>query len=415
MPDSVITCPFCALICDDLALTAGRLDTHGCQKALQGFARRRADSTPMPHRVGGQSVNLDEASAAAAKILRQAPLTLIGGLGADLEGIRALLAVADYVGAVADHGYSAPLLANAAVARESGWVAATFGEVANRADVILVVGADPSRSFPRLFERLVDNTTALYRDNAPLVAFLGLDNDTPRHGSVRARATVPPGRLLDAVALLAAIINGHKPTIGLDGLRLEDMNGLAERLKSARYAVIVWDVASFPEADAELIVDLIARVIRRLNVRTRCVGLPLTGNRHSIGAMQMMLWQSGWPMRVSFGRGAPEHDPWRFDGARLIAADEVGAIVWVAAVDDMAPPPTRVPVIALVADDVVLPKVAEVEIRVGIPAIDHVGTMVRSDTVIALPLQPAYPSARPSVAQVASAILKHLQTTGAVS
>jgi formylmethanofuran dehydrogenase subunit B len=62
-------------------------------------------------------------------------------------------------------------------------------------------------------------------------------------------------------------------------------------------------------------------------------------------------------------------------------------------------------VIAIASDDRVLAKHAAVEIRVGIPAIDHPGAVFRSDTVIALPLQATRPSDRPSVADAAEAIL----------
>jgi formylmethanofuran dehydrogenase subunit B len=65
-------------------------------------------------------------------------------------------------------------------------------------------------------------------------------------------------------------------------------------------------------------------------------------------------------------------------------------------------------VIAVVADDVALPAPAAVEIRVGIPAIDHAGAIFRSDTVIALPLQATRPSDRLSVADAARAILAAL-------
>jgi formylmethanofuran dehydrogenase subunit B len=62
-------------------------------------------------------------------------------------------------------------------------------------------------------------------------------------------------------------------------------------------------------------------------------------------------------------------------------------------------------VIAIVADDVELPAPPAVEIRVGIPGIDHAGEIARADTVIALPLRAARPSDRPSVATAALAIL----------
>jgi formylmethanofuran dehydrogenase subunit B len=93
----------------------------------------------------------------------------------------------------------------------------------------------------------------------------------------------------------------------------------------------------------------------------------------------------------------------------MLAAGEADALIWVAALVPEPPPATDVPVIALVADDVALAAPPAVTIRVGIPALDHAGAIVRSDTIIALPLQAAAPSDRPSVAAVARAISEHLE------
>lgn len=415
MPDAIVTCPFCGLVCDDLAVTGDRVDTKGCPKAAKGFARL-AGIERKPHAIAGRPASLDEAAAAAAQILRQARQTLVGGLSADLQGIRALLALADRIGAIVDHRNSASLLANASVARASGWVTATFAEVANRADFILIIGGDPTPNFPRFFERLVGNAAALYREQKPGVGFLGLTDAIPDHDFVRTRMTTSKEDLIGAVALLGAIVGGHKPRAAeIGGLPVAPLVDIAERLRAARYGVIVWDVSSFPAGQADLAVEIIARVLRWLNQLTRCVGLPLGGSENGIGAMQAMLWQTGWPTRIAFGSGAPVHDPWACDGARLLMAGEVDALLWGAALAPDPPPPMRMPIIALVADDVVLSEPAAVEIRVGVPAIDHSGTIVRSDTVIALPLSAARPSDRPSIASAAAAILGHLDAAKAAS
>jgi formylmethanofuran dehydrogenase subunit B len=124
--------------------------------------------------------------------------------------------------------------------------------------------------------------------------------------------------------------------------------------------------------------------------------------------MQAALWQTGWPLRVSFAEGVPSHDPWRHDAARVSAAGETDVVFWVAALAAEPPPMTSAPVIALVADDVELVAPAAVEIRVGIPGVDHGGEFVRSDAVIAVPLVAVRASDRPSVADVARAVLGRL-------
>jgi formylmethanofuran dehydrogenase subunit B len=64
--------------------------------------------------------------------------------------------------------------------------------------------------------------------------------------------------------------------------------------------------------------------------------------------------------------------------------------------------------VALMAADAVLPTAPAVEIRVGVSGVDHAGTIMRADTVVALPLAASRPSALPSVAAAAAAIRDRL-------
>ncbi len=393
-----VACPFCGLVCDDLVLSDGGIDTRGCTLAAAGF--RRGAGARRPHSVAGAPVDLAVAAAEAARLLKTARAPLFHGLAVDLHGIRALLALAERAGGVVDHLASAPLLANAAVARASGWVTATFAEIANRADLILLVGSDPADAFPRFHERLVRNPTPLYRAGPPVVAYLGPAEAAPEGASLRAQ--VPQSRLLDALGALGVGLRGGRPRATPD-LPDDAIAMLAERLRAARYGAIVWHPASFAPADAELGIERLAAILRHLNVTTRCVGLPLGGN--GVSAMQAALWQTGWPLRLGFADGTPRHDPWRFDGRRLLESGEADLLVWATTLVAERPPATDLPVVAIVADDVVLTTPAAVEIRVGIPAIDHAGAVFRSDTVIALKLQATRPSDRPSVADAARAIL----------
>lgn len=397
-----VTCPFCGLVCDDLVLSDDGLDARGCALATAGFRRGLGESRP--HTVAGAPVDLATATAEALRLLKAARTPLFHGLAVDLHGIRALLALAERAGGIVDHLASAPLLANAAVARASGWVTATFAEIANRADVILLVGGDPSAAFPRFHERLVRNPAPLYRAGPPSVAYLGPGETAPPADLATLRAIVPQTSLLDALGALGMWLQGRQP-MHAPGLPDDAIGAIAERLTGARYGAIVWHPTSFTPGDAELGVERLAAMLRHLNVTTRCVGLPLGGTANGVGAMQAALWQTGWPLRLAFTDGTPRHDPWRFDGRRLLESSEADLLVWASTLAVEAPPKTSVPLIAIVADDVVLPASTAVEIRVGIPAIDHAGAVFRSDTVIALPLQATRQSDRPTVADAAQAIL----------
>jgi formylmethanofuran dehydrogenase subunit B len=384
------------------------LDTRGCGRAAAGFARAAAPRKP--HAIAGKPADLADAVAAAAKILRTASAPLFHGLAADLRAVRALLRLAERVGGTVDHMLSDPMLANAAVARASGWVTATFAEIANRADFILLVGSDPQRNFPRFHERLVRNRAPLYRGGSPVLAYIGPERSAPPDGVVSLRAILGEGELLRGVSALNSLLRGRRPGVAHGDLPVGLLAQIARQLADARYGVIAWDLSTDDPATTEFVVEYLCEALRHLNVRTRCVGLPLGGSANALGAMQASLWQVGWPLRVSFASGMPDHDPWRYRGGRILAAGEADAIVWVSTLVPEPPPATLVPLVALVADDVELSQPAAVELRVGIPGIDHGGEIVRADAVIAVPLQATRPIDQPSVADVASAILAELET-----
>ncbi len=60
--------------------------------------------------VGGEPASLDEAARAAARLLARSPQPLIAGLGADIAGARAAIALAERTGGVIEHMRSAALM-----------------------------------------------------------------------------------------------------------------------------------------------------------------------------------------------------------------------------------------------------------------------------------------------------------------
>ena len=405
-PARTIACPFCGLVCDDLVAGAGGIETHGCAKAAAGFAPQIA---AREHRVGGERATLEQAVEIAAGILGGARLPLITGLGVDVAGARGLLALADRCGAVVDRWQSQAQLDMLRVTQRAGALTATFGEVANRADMVLIVGRDPTREYPRACERLLGSGRALYRDGPPSIVHIGPPADAPSGVPLVAQVPVEAPRLLDALRALCALIDGRRAAGGTaPDLPLAPLGDLAGRLHDARYGALIWDTAGFAEGQGDLCTAMLLHVLRSLNRKTRCVGVPLGGSDNGQGVAQVMLWQAGWPSRLSFARDAPEHDPWRFRADRVLAAGEVDALLWASAFSPSPPPVAEVPTIALISPATVLRTPPAVEIRVGVPGLDHDGAVMRADTVIAVPLAAARASALPSVAAVAAALLARL-------
>src|SRR5262249_51371972 len=91
--------------------------------------------------IDGRPVALDAAVAEAARLLATSRLPVIAGLGTDVGGARAALALAESIGAIVGHLHSAALLRDPDAKREAGVMATTPNEAAVRADTLLLVGA----------------------------------------------------------------------------------------------------------------------------------------------------------------------------------------------------------------------------------------------------------------------------------
>jgi formylmethanofuran dehydrogenase subunit B len=167
---------------------------------------------------------------------------------------------------------------------------------------------------------------------------------------------------------------------------------LAARLKAARFGVAAW---SARELDP-LAIEMLCGLVSDLNAHTRFTGFAIAPGDNAVGVLQACGWMTGFPMRTGFGRGYPEHDPWRFDGARMVAARETDCVLWVSACRATPPPwDEGAPVIALTTGDASLAASPAVQIEVGQPGVDHdgvehyppLGTLIaveatqRSDTI----------------------------------
>ncbi len=430
------TCPFCALLCDDLVpgtgananalpvLPAGAV----CAKASDGFARAaaaRSGAASASPQVGGRDVALAEALDAAAAIITAARLPLYGGLATDVDGMRGLLELADRSGGVVDHALSAGAMRNVAVIQSRGWVMTTLTEVRNRADLVVVIGDGIGASYPRFYERIVGPSVTMFGELSRTVVLVGngADRDNIIAPNRCEAMTVAPQSLGVAVAALRAAIRGTPMPPRLDavglgavgpdavGMSAAAIAKLAGQITAATYPVFVWSPGLLPDADGDLIVMSICDLVRDLNATQRAAGLSLSGSEGGATAMAVTAWQTGYPMRVSLATGIPVYDPLRFDIAAMLAGGDGDALVWSAAIGaGLTPPSTKIPTIVLGTPGLALNRTPDVFIPVGTPGIDHDGDLVRSDSAVAIHLRRARASTLPPVARIARDLSGRLAT-----
>ena len=408
-----VTNPFCGTLPDNLVVERTdqglKVVKNGDGKSVAGFERKLPPSSP---RVNGKDVDLDKAIKEAAKLIGKAKLPLYGGLATDVEGMRAVMALAERSSGIVDHALSEAQYRNFKVVQTTGWVMTTLTEARNRADLFIIAGSDIHTLHPRFFETIVAPPDSMFEVEAPkrTVVFIGkgLDRSGAKGSRIGEVVTIAcdNARAGEVVALVRARLRGFRvkePT--LDGVTLADIDVLAERCRNAKYGVVVWAPPSLNFPFADLAVEQFAGLSKDLNQTIRFAGLALGGAEGAITAAAVCTWISGYPLRVSYATGAPDYDPYRWSIARMLQDKEGDLLMWIASISpELAPPKTDIPTIVLGTPGLKLAKEPQVFIPVGTPGLDHAGRLIRVDNVVSLPLKDLGRADLPVAADVLAAI-----------
>lgn len=402
-PGEPWSCPFCALACDDLdraSSSAGPGVETQCARAKARIAGALAGPAASVALRRGQPCSVDEACDAAAALLGEARQPMIGGLGAEVHGLRALMQLATGSQAIVDHAHGQGLAAVLTAMQDRGSYTTTIGEIRTRADLVMLVGPFDAAGFPRLAERL-----GLPGADGRAVVTLG----HPGLAGVATEDVPLEGDLYDSVATLNAALAGRPVPPASAGLV-----ALATRLLAARYVAVVWAPGALPPPQPTLLVEGLHRLVKLLNRRTRAGALMLAGPDAALTAQQVMTWRSGLPLRSAFHPAGLHHEPHRYGLATLAGRGAVDALLWVSAFDEALLPPAAaasLPTVLLghpAMANSAAAKAAEVYIATAVPGIHAGGHLTRTDVVVTVPLFPLVASTLPDVATLATAIARRL-------
>lgn len=414
------TCPFCSLLCDDVGVAAGdhtgeglALRDSNCPRATQALAWFAANTEPAPPLVDGQPVTQAAALDAAARLLSASRQPLFGGLATDVAGMRALYTLANRTGAIVDHAHGDVMLHSMRALQDRGAFTTTLAELRNRADLVLCIGTQPGARHPEFFRRC--GMTEAGSVSAREVIFLGTPIDPAAHGlpGTRLDTVALHGDLFQTLALLNALCIPR--ALADEGIAPAALRELAARLKAASYAALVWNPSALAAqahgGHAALLIERIHQLIKALNRSTRAGGLSLGGDDGANTSNQVMTWLSGLPLRTGVHRSGISHDPHRYGTKRLLRDGNVDALLWVASfTPEIAPPLTALPAVTLghPALAAALAGRPGVFIPVSTPGIGSRGHLFRTDGGVTLPLTQVLDDGLPTVAQVASQLLKRL-------
>ncbi len=340
--------------------------------------------------IRGKPSPLQGAVERAAALLGGSRLPVVAGLGTDIAGARAAIALAERIGGTVDHMHAPALLRQLDAMREGGMLVTTPHEARLRCDLLLLVGPGLSDAWPELPKRL-------FAEKKRRIVWL-CPGAAPKEPRIEAIGD-DPAQLPVLLSVLRARAAG-RPVAGDAPLR-DELDALAAALKQARFGVAVWSPATLDS----LAIGMLAGLAKDLNDKTRFTTLPLAPGDNAAAVQQVSGWKSGFPMRTGFGRGFAEHDPWRFDAARLVDSGEADCALWIAATSATAPAWRRdVPLIVLAAKPDELPCAAEVAFAVGRPGIDHDSVEHAAASGTLAPVRARKPRKAPTVADIVTRI-----------
>jgi formylmethanofuran dehydrogenase subunit B len=315
------TCAGCGCGCDDIAVAVaeGALEhaSGTCPLGDAWLAERTADAPP-PARVDGREVDFADAVEAAAAILGEARLPLVCGLGqTDCESQRAAVALAEAIGAVIDPAGPVDGGAFGAASQEIGSSTGTFGELRDRAELVVVWRADPVTSNPRLLPRLRLDRAGRAPERRLVVV------DAQRTATAEEAdefVELAPELYFEALWAMRALVRDVPLDRALAArLPLDALERLAVRLRACSYGAFLHGPAGYANALALL------ALVRDLASTAHVVALPLRQDGNARGAEDVLAWQTGYPAAVSFARGHPRARHGEFSAAGLLERGETDA------------------------------------------------------------------------------------------
>ena len=392
-----VTCPHCGILCDDLtievsdsALKPLNVDHPHC---IRGFTQSSLESDRLPSaKINGQDAALDDAINQAVSILLSSSQPLISGLIADVQACREAVALADKVGGVIDHANGKFMRANIAVMQRLGKVKTTLAEARNRADNIIIFGSEVLERFPRLMERILTPEKSLGTKNTTRKTITIIDSQAQQDAStVMAALKVNYMRLnassLEAIILKLQSIIQNDTQSDLEDDVTANLINIYKNILSSQYTTMIWNASLLNTETAEQTVQALTLSIKTLMKDIRCVGLPLGGSKGEITASQVVTWQTGVPLPVSFMSGVPVHDPVLYTGSNMLENNEADTLLWLSTYSaDDVPPETNIPTIVIGHPNMQVSEKTAVYIPVGVPGIDSRGLACRTDSVATLPL-----------------------------
>jgi formylmethanofuran dehydrogenase subunit B len=291
-----------------------------------------------------------------------------------------------------------------------GKVSCTLGEVKNRADLIIYWGGNPAECHPRHFTKYTLTQKGKFVPNGRKDRTMVLVDirETPSAKAADLFLQIRPAKDFEVLTTLRALIKGQRvdrEVVAETGLRVEQLQELADQMKQARFGVLFFGMGLSMTRGKHMNSAALLTLAAELNAFTKFVAMPMRGHGNVTGGDVIMRWSTGYPFGVNLARGYPRFNPGEFstidllirgdcDAALVLGADP-GATMPQPAIDHLS----RIPTLVLDPKVTHTSRLARVHITTAATGISAPGTVYRMDE-IPLPLRPALKSPYPTDEEV---------------
>ena len=394
------TCPFCSLLCDDVQLEIKKNNfkpiNSGCSLLINSLKKKISDQFS---RVYGKKTNISEAITELSLLIKKSKSTLFAGMGTDIKGTKAALTIIDKYKCIVDHFSGDSYSKNLKSMQETGGFFLTLSELKNRADTVIIFQSS-GEELPRLFEKYIFPKKTINNLKKRKVIFIG--TKAPQFFYKNKKRINFEFIKLDSINLLN-FISTIRNSINFETKDEKDKRilYLLDILKKTNYGSILWNASEFQNDISDVIINEINLLIQDLNKFTRFSGLSLSASDHILTVNEVLLWQTGFPIRTSFANGFPVHDIDQFSTKKLIDNKEIDLVVWINSFNE------KNIIINKKIKNVLIgipshPQKNNVDIfiPVGTPGLDHNSHLLRVDKVVSMPLKKIRNISLPSVDQI---------------
>jgi formylmethanofuran dehydrogenase subunit B len=390
--------------CDDLVLSVdGARVVHrerACHLANDYFDQLAA-ATGLGPTLQGQECSLDQACAALANWVAEAEMPLMAGLGElSCEAIKLAIELADRHGMVIDATATPADRWGALSLQTVGSVTATWGEVAQRAQVVVYWAIDPDTTHPRLAERYTELPARLspHSTRPPRYVVVVDDRDNATAPRADCHMHIAAGAHYASLAVLRALAAGlpldAARVLQSTGVELAKWTTLSEQLAASDYGAVVYGKRLLDDGPHAL--SALTRLVTSLTANARWVAIAGGAAGNTTGAINLLTSQTGFPLAVDLTQGVPRYCPGEYDYCTQQQQRECDLVLHFSGVP-----------VGLVARRQVGGQTQHLHIPLAQVGWDTAGTTYRSDGV-ALPRRPLVRTERLTAEAVLAAIAAKL-------